>query len=523
MQGDGEHQSVEQALRNKRDEYNHEYYRDLVNSLGDGVIVFNISKNWEVIDISHGITEMTGYTLKDFPYFMHTFRNLDTPFTLEEARLKNAKAIEGITQVFDWFTRCKDGTPLWLEAVLKHAVLAGADRLVCTVRNITERRDLMDKLGKQLELAQALIKEKDESLAYLQGELCTLVLLIKNIAELLIYTGLGERPGHQAQAISESASRLLKIMATKSGNFSLEPCKSFDLTVLEEFTTLSEQVRQLKVEIYLEKGLALPFPIFPDIGNGQSNSKPASSNVVAELDNASLYTTLFQPESSPRILIGDSDRLVCDYLQIVLGYEGYPNTKIVQNAYELIALVQNTPTDIVIMDYSLPDIEGPRLCSIIRSTSEVGLIILTAREDLHSRVACLKAGADDYLVKPFHFAELLARIESLLRRRGYVRDSDSLAYADLILWPARRVAYRQGRLLPLTPTEFNLLHLFMRHPGQVLSKDLILQHLRGYDFNGNENIAEVYVRYLRRKMGGPQIIHTRRGIGYALAETVDFR
>ncbi len=132
------------------------------------------------------------------------------------------------------------------------------------------------------------------------------------------------------------------------------------------------------------------------------------------------------------------------------------------------------------------------------------------------RVACLKAGADDYLTKPFRFEELLARLEALLRRRGYSAKLELLSFADVTVWPNRRVAYRNGRLLNLSPTEYNLLHLFMRHPNQVLSKALIFQHIWGYDFYGSANIIEVYIRYLRIKLGNPQLIYTRRGAGYIL-------
>jgi two-component system response regulator MprA len=150
--------------------------------------------------------------------------------------------------------------------------------------------------------------------------------------------------------------------------------------------------------------------------------------------------------------------------------------------------------------------------------ADPAILMLTAKDEVVDRVAGLRAGADDYLVKPFHFDELLARLEALLRRRGQSYSKDILKFSDLSLWPSRREARRGQERLALTPTEFELLHLLMRHPHQVLPKETILQNVWGYDFGGDASVVEVYIGYLRRKLGEPPLINTVRGVGYVMEE-----
>ena len=147
--------------------------------------------------------------------------------------------------------------------------------------------------------------------------------------------------------------------------------------------------------------------------------------------------------------------------------------------------------------------------------------MLTARDAIENRVDGLESGADDYLVKPFAPAELVARVHALLRRAAPKPDSQVAAYADVTLDPTSREAQRAGASLPLTVTEFNLLHLFLRHPRQVLERGQILNDVWGYDFGGDDNVLEIYIGYLRKKLeagGGSRLIHTVRGVGYVLRE-----
>ncbi len=170
----------------------------------------------------------------------------------------------------------------------------------------------------------------------------------------------------------------------------------------------------------------------------------------------------------------------------------------------------------------LPDIDGLEVCRQLRVAGvDDPVLMLTAKDAIPDRVAGLDAGADDYLVKPFAFDELLARIRALLRRAAPPDADAPLQFADLVLDPATRQAHRGERGIELTAKEYEVLELFMRHPRQVLTRDIIYDRIWGYDFGGESNIIEVYVRYLRAKLeagGEPRLIHTLRGVGYVLRE-----
>jgi two-component system, OmpR family, response regulator MprA len=147
--------------------------------------------------------------------------------------------------------------------------------------------------------------------------------------------------------------------------------------------------------------------------------------------------------------------------------------------------------------------------------------MLTARDAVENRVEGLESGADDYLVKPFAPSELVARVHALLRRLDAVPENQCVAFSDVTLDPSSREAARSGHLLTLTVTEFNLLHLFLRHPRQVLERTRILDEVWGYDFGGDDNVLEIYAGYLRKKLetdARPRLIHTVRGVGYVLRE-----
>jgi len=164
----------------------------------------------------------------------------------------------------------------------------------------------------------------------------------------------------------------------------------------------------------------------------------------------------------------------------------------------------------------LPGMDGITLCRTIRAQSDVPIIIITARDAICDRVHGLETGADDYLVKPFHIDELVARVHARLRRRQ--PEATSLSFQDLCLDPETHEVFRGRRSIELTSTEFKLLNYLMRHPRQVLSKEQILEEVWGYDFLGDTNIVEQYVRSLRQKIGPPPLIQTVRGAGYVLRE-----
>jgi two-component system response regulator MprA len=168
----------------------------------------------------------------------------------------------------------------------------------------------------------------------------------------------------------------------------------------------------------------------------------------------------------------------------------------------------------VILDVGLPDADGFALIAAIRAETDGPIVMLTARGELEDRVRGLELGADDYVAKPFHFAELLARLRAHLRRRP--AREDVVRVGDVALDPRTRSATRDGRNIALTPREYELLELFLHHPGEILSKERILDRLWGYAFDAN--LVEVYVGYLRRKLGAPPLVHTLRGAGYVLRE-----
>jgi two-component system response regulator MprA len=220
-----------------------------------------------------------------------------------------------------------------------------------------------------------------------------------------------------------------------------------------------------------------------------------------------------------RILVVDDDRRITAMLRRALAYEGYEVALAADGAAGLLA-ARESPPDLVILDVMMPGINGLEVCRRIQAGGDVPILMLTARDTIPDRVAGLDAGADDYLVKPFALEELLARVRALLRRREGPAGG-ALSFGDLRLDLARREAQRGERRIELTTKEFELLALFLRHPRQVLTRDVILEQVWGYDFAGDANVLEVYVGYLRNKLeegGEPRLIQTVRGAGYVLRE-----
>jgi DNA-binding response OmpR family regulator len=217
----------------------------------------------------------------------------------------------------------------------------------------------------------------------------------------------------------------------------------------------------------------------------------------------------------PIVVLVDDEPGIVDFVELGLGHEGLVVVSAGSAATGLEAVRRARP-QLVILDVSLPDGDGFELLRKIRGETDVPVIMLTARGDLDDRVRGLDLGADDYVAKPFHFAELLARVRAQLRRSGATSDDRVLRFANVELDQGTREVRRARMTVNLTAREFELLALFLRNPRQVLSKDAILDQLWGYAFD--DNLVEVYVGNLRRKLGAPNLIQTLRGAGYALRE-----
>ena len=211
------------------------------------------------------------------------------------------------------------------------------------------------------------------------------------------------------------------------------------------------------------------------------------------------------------MLVIDDEPGIVDFIEVGLRQEGY-GVATATTAAEGLQSLRGRPPDVLILDVGLPDEDGFSLLSRIRAESDVPVVMLTARGEVDDRIRGLELGADDYVAKPFHFAELLARVRALLRRRE--PRADVLTVGDVSLDSKTREVLRGARQLQLTAREYELLELFLRHPGEVLSKQAILERLWGYAFDAN--LVEVYVGYLRRKLGDPPLIETLRGAGYLL-------
>jgi two-component system, OmpR family, response regulator MprA len=219
-----------------------------------------------------------------------------------------------------------------------------------------------------------------------------------------------------------------------------------------------------------------------------------------------------------RILVVDDDPKILSLMRRGLAFAGYA-VDLAGDGEEALTIARDRPADLVVLDVMLPGLDGVEVCRRLRAGDrELPILMLTARERVPDRVAGLDAGADDYLVKPFAFDELLARIRALLRR---VRpgDRDRLHFADLTVDPATREVRRGDRRIELTAKEFELLELLLRHPRQVLSRQLMFERVWGSDFLGESNVIEVHVMRLREKLeagGEPRLVHTIRGVGYSL-------
>ena len=220
-----------------------------------------------------------------------------------------------------------------------------------------------------------------------------------------------------------------------------------------------------------------------------------------------------------RILVVDDDPNILKVMQRGLGFEGY-RVQVAASGEDALAAAREAEPDLIILDLMLPGVDGIDVCKRLRGGLNTPILMLTARDAVRDKIAGLEAGADDYLAKPFVFDELVARVRALLRRAA-PEGPEVLRMGDLELDSGTREVTRGGRKLQLTAREYELLEFLLRHPRQVLTRDLIFQRVWGFDFLGESNVIDVHIRALREKLeasGEPQLIQTVRGAGYALRE-----
>jgi len=223
-------------------------------------------------------------------------------------------------------------------------------------------------------------------------------------------------------------------------------------------------------------------------------------------------------DTRARILVVDDEPSIVDAVSTALRYEGFDVVD-AQNGRQALAEATRSEPDLIVLDWMLPDVDGVEVGRRLRERGfESAILFLTAKDAVEDKVQALRAGGDDYVTKPFSLAELVARVQAILRRTAGDRPGDVIRYRDLTLDEARHEVRRGDTPVELTATEFNLLRFFMLNPQRVLSKGQILQNVWRYDFRGNANVVETYVSYLRRKLHalGPPLIRTVRQAGYML-------
>lgn len=216
-----------------------------------------------------------------------------------------------------------------------------------------------------------------------------------------------------------------------------------------------------------------------------------------------------------RILVVEDDISTGDYLKKGLGEAGY-SVDLARNGTDGLFLALEHGYDAIVLDVMLPGLDGWQIIEVLRKKSDVPVLFLTARDGVQDRIHGLELGADDYLIKPFSFTELVLRLRTLLRR-GTVREADHYAIADLQLDVLRRKAVRQEQVISLTNKEFMLLHLLVRREGEVLSRTMIASQVWDMNFDSDTNVVDVAIKRLRAKIDRPfdvKLIHSVRGIGY---------
>src|SRR5438477_7647145 len=222
------------------------------------------------------------------------------------------------------------------------------------------------------------------------------------------------------------------------------------------------------------------------------------------------------PARSPRVLVVDDERSIVDFIRLGLQDEGF-QVQTAADGQAALRLISEFKPHVVVLDVMMPKLDGLAVAGAIRGNKDTGVIILSARDEVADRIKGLEVGADDYLVKPFDFGELLARIRAVMRRRN-PSAGPQLQVQDVTMDEATREVRRDGRTIELSAREFDLLRLLLMHPNQVLARDRILDQVWGYTFFGDANNVEGYSRYLRHKPGRDQhkLIQTVRGVGYRI-------
>lgn len=234
------------------------------------------------------------------------------------------------------------------------------------------------------------------------------------------------------------------------------------------------------------------------------------------------------PQHKSRILVVEDERPIARFIEMELAQEGYQVT-IVSDGIEAVMQASLSRPDLIVLDLMIPGIDGLEVCRRLRSARgplhELPILMVTAKSSIPDRVTGLKMGADDYLTKPFSIEELFARIEALLRRcaltRAGVESEKTLRFADLVVNTITREVTRNHSAIELTAKEYDLLEYLLRHPSQVLSRQQLYEAVWSYDFDGESNVLDVYIRYLRNKLEshGPKLIYTIRSVGYVLKES----
>jgi len=222
---------------------------------------------------------------------------------------------------------------------------------------------------------------------------------------------------------------------------------------------------------------------------------------------------------SSKILIIEDEEKIARFIELELGYEGYATTKAFDGRTGL-ELAETGEFDLVLLDVMLPQLSGMEVLRRIRRTSSVPIIMLTARDSVMDKVSGLDSGASDYITKPFAIEELLARIRNALRKT-MSEDAGVLSASGLLLDTGRRTVTVMGTPIDLTKREFDLLHFLLKNKGMVISREALLENVWGFDFSGETNAVDVYVRFLRGKIDevfNIKLIHTVRGVGYVIKD-----
>jgi two-component system, OmpR family, response regulator len=224
--------------------------------------------------------------------------------------------------------------------------------------------------------------------------------------------------------------------------------------------------------------------------------------------------------NATRILVVDDEQSITDLLSMALRYEGM-EVEVASSGREALEAVTSYRPQLIVLDVMMPDLDGfevLRRLSGERSASRLPVLFLTARDSLDDKLRGFTLGGDDYMTKPFSVEELIVRVRAILRRVHGQGDDGRIAVGDLELNEESHEVFRGSTRIELTPTEFKLLHYLMLNAGRVVSKSQILDRVWNYDFDGNANVVEIYISYLRKKVDGlgPRLIHTVRGIGYSL-------